>query len=200
MNLSFPVPRGRCRATALVAVALCIPFFAAADVVTLHSGRTIEGSVVSVDERWVQIDTESGRTRVEREKVASITFAEAAPPPLKVEVRNVRADDSIDVLFHDEVVIREARTAGSWVDLTPMLKDGNNPLRFRIRNERKTWGYVVHVRINGKVTRLDCGEPPDTRAPCTCCGKTGLETGIIDDLPPVWIYVDLGLGEAEVIP
>jgi hypothetical protein len=57
----------------------------------------------------------------------------------------------------------------------------------------------VNVRINGKVTTLKCGNPPRLINPCTCCGKTGHEKGVIDDLPPFWIYVDRGLGEAEII-
>jgi len=201
LTMKFPTPKWRVwtLAAAVVTIAFAAWFPALGDVVTLHSGRTVEGRVLTVDDRWVVVETDSERVRIERERVASITFADEAPPPLKVEVRNVLADDSIDVLFNDEVVIRDARTGGSWIDLTSMLKDGNNSLRFRIRNARGTWGYVVHVRINGTVTRLQCGDPPRADSPCDCCGKTGTETGIIDDLPPMWIFADRAAGDAEVI-
>jgi ribosomal protein S1 len=181
----------------MAAAALLSPL-AVADIVTLRSGKTVEGEVVSVDDRHVVVRTDRSNLRLSRSEVASIDFTDTARP-LKVEIRNVRADDYLDVLVEDEVVIRDARNEGSWIDITSKLKDGNNALTFRIRNDRNTWGYIVHVRINGKVTKLACGNPPDTNQPCRCCGKTGTERGIIDDLPPVWIHFDSGLGEAEVI-
>jgi hypothetical protein len=170
-----------------------------ADTVTRRNGRTIEGKVLSVDDSWVVVQSSGDRVRVPRDEVASIHFTEEALPPLKVEIRNVRSDDSIDILLEDEFVIRDATEGGSWVDLTPDLKNGNNLMRFRIHNHRGVWGYRVNVRINGKVTTLKCGNPPRLINPCTCCGKTGHEKGVIDDLPPFWIYVDRGLGEAEII-
>lgn len=184
--------------SALVAFA-ALP--AAADVVVRRDGGRIEGAVLAVDAEFVTVKTDRGTTRVARKDVASIDFeAQAVPPPLKIEIRNVASDDSLDVLLDGEPVIRDASEGGEWVDLTPRLKDGNNDLRLRIRNERGTWAYRFHVRINGTVTPISCGTARRREDPCRCCGKTGVETGVIDDLPPVWIHVDRALGRAEVMP
>lgn len=162
----------------------------------------MEGEVVSLDAEELVIRTADGLQRLPRSDVRSIEFltGEPIPPPLKVEVRNVRSDDSIDLLLDDEVVIQDAREGGRWIDLTPKLKNGNNPLRLRIRNDRGTWAYRWHLRINGRVTSMSCGVPYDRNNPCTCCGKTGLEKGVIDDLPIVWIFVDRESGRADVVP
>jgi hypothetical protein len=170
-----------------------------ADLVRHHNGRTVEGKVLSVDADWVVVQSGGNRLRIAREEVASIDFSQSTPPPVRVEIRNVKSDDSIDILLEDEVVVRGARDGGSWIDLTPDLKNGNNQVRFRIHNDRGPWAYRVSIRINGKVTTLKCGNPPRIDSPCRCCGKEGFETGVIDDLPPFWIYFDRELGEAEII-
>ena len=174
----------------------------AADVVVRRDGGRIEGTVLSVDGEAVVVKTDRGTSRVPREEVASIAFdASAAPaPPLRVEIRNVSSDDALDVLLGDEVVIRDASEGGAWVDLTPRLKDGNNALGLRIRNERGAWAYRLHVRINGAITPIACGTARRREDPCRCCGKKGTEIGVIDDLPQVWIHVDRALGRAEVLP
>ena len=173
------------------------------DRVVRKNGRHVEGRVISVDEQNVLIETARGRLAVPRSEVASIHFAEdeeKAPPPLKVEIRNVRSDDAVDVFLHDELIIEEASSGGQWADITGKLNSGNNPLRLRIHNERGGWAYQLSLRINGAVTRLTCGTPSRVDKACRCCGKTGREIGVIDDLPIVWIYVDRELGTAEVIP
>lgn len=172
---------------------------ARADTVVLRKGAPVEGAVVSVDAEHVVVDTASGRVRLPRSNVASIEF-EAPGLPLKVELRNVRSDDAVDVFVNGEAVLQEARESGSWIDLTPKLKDGNNALRLRIRNDRGTWAYRLALRINGEIVPLACGTPFRPDDPCRCCGKEGRELGVLDDLPTVWLFVDRGLGKAEVLP
>lgn len=175
-----------------------------ADTLALRDGERIEGRLRSVNENEVVMRTAQGDRRIPRTEVASIVFSprDAPPPapPLKVEIRNVRSDDAIDVLLDDTVVLHDAREGGDWIDLTPRLKEGNNPLRLRIRNDHATWAYRVSLRINGRVSTLACGTPHRTDGPCTCCGKTGREIGIVDDIPVVWLYVDRAKGLAEVVP
>ena len=177
-----------------------IPLFA--DTVSRRDGSTVEGEVLSLDGQKVVVRTSSGTVSLLREEVASIHFveSEALRPPLKVEIRNIRSDDSVDVLLGDEVVLREGREGGSWIDLTSKLKDGNNPLRLRIHNDRGTWAYRLSLRVNGTVSTLSCGKPLDRNYPCRCCGKTGLESGIIEDLPTIWLFVDRESGTAEILP
>ncbi len=195
------VPTGRvpfrCAAT-LLAVAVLATVASATDVVVRRGGADVEGHVVSVDESHVVVNTDRGRVRIPRSQVSSITFGGAVrpAPPLKVEIRNERADDALDVLLDDEPIIERARAEGSWIDITDRLKTGNHALRLRIHNDRGGWGYRVGVRINGVVTRVECGEPPVR--PCRCCGKNGTEVGVIDDLPITWIWVDRDLGTAEL--
>lgn len=171
-----------------------------ADRVTLEDGRVTDGHVVSVDEDNVIVATASGRIGLERAEVVSIEFGPAAeePPPLKVEIRNVRSDDAVDVFLYEEPVIERAREGGEWVDLTDKLKDGNNPIRLRIHNARLGWAYHLDVRINGVHTRLQCGEPLRADRGCDCCGFTGRELGEIE-LPVIWLHVDRPLGLAEVL-
>lgn len=175
---------------------------AVADVVVRRNGSQVEGQVLSVDATSVVVKTARGNLRLERAEIESIQFvkSDAVAPPLRVEIRNVQSDDEVDVLFDGETVIRGAREGGDWIDLTPLLKDGNNELRLRIRNDRGTWAYRLSLRINGVVTPIECGTPNRSDDPCRCCGKTGVEKGIIDDLPIVWIHVDRALGRAEVEP
>lgn len=168
-----------------------------ADTVVKRVGGRLEGVVLRVDDRSVLIRTPGGDVEIAREQVETIHFA-ASVPPLKVEIRNVRSDDSIDVLLDDRVVVSEASEGGSWVDLTPMLKDGNNPLRLRIRNARGTWAYRLNLRINGEISALACGTALRNDDPCRCCGKTGNEKGVVDDLPVVWLWVDRATGRAEI--
>ncbi len=155
--------------------------------------------MVAVDAEHVVVDAAGGRVRLPRSNVASIEFA-ARDLPLKVELRNLRSDDAVDVFVNGEVVLQEAREGGSWVDLTPRLKDGNNALRLRIRNDRGTWAYRLALRINGEIVPIACGTPFRPDDPCRCCGKEGRELGVLDDLPTVWLFVDRGLGKAEVLP
>ena len=173
-----------------------------ADVVEKRSGGSLEGDLVSVDTSYVLIRVAGEIVRLPRSQVSAIRLGgdQTVVPPLKVEIRNVRSDDSIDVLLDDEIVLRDAREGGDWIDLTPKLKSGNNPIRLRIRNDRGTWAYRLSLRINGAVTPLACGTPQKREDPCRCCGKTGLEQGIVDDLPVVWLNVDRALGRAEVMP
>jgi hypothetical protein len=172
---------------------------ARADTVVMRRGSPVEGTVVSVDAERVVVETGSGRVLLSRSEVASIEFT-PSNPPLRVELRNLRSDDAVEVLLNDEVVLEEAREGGGWVDLTPKLKDGNNALRLRIRNDRGTWAYRLALRINDRVVPVACGTPFRPADPCRCCGKNGHELGVLDDLPPVWIFVDRGLGKAEVLP
>ena len=188
------------RTALLMLPVLLLTVAASADVVVRRDGRELTGDLLSVDDAWVVLRSEGNNIRIARPDVAAIRFGgEDSRPAMKVEIRNVRSSDAIDVLLEDEVVIRDARVGGLWVDLTPRLKSGNNKLRFRIRNDHAGWGYQLHVRINGAVETIGCGQPPAFRDPCQCCGKLGNEKGVIDDLPPVWIYVDSAEGTAQLI-
>jgi hypothetical protein len=184
---------------AAMAVWLAGPTAVCADTVELTSGARHEGELVSVDAEFVVIRVSGETLKIPRREVASIHF-EPPAPPLKVEIRNVKSDDALDVYLDDHIVMADARQRGSWIDITPKLKDGNNPLRLRIHNSRGIWAYHLNLRVNGVVTPLSCGEPFDLNQPCRCCGKTGEETGIVDDLPPIWIHVDRETGSAEVLP
>ncbi len=175
---------------------------ARADRVTGERGDVVEGHVLSVDEESVVVETTEGRIRLRRSAVQAIEFGEWSQeaPPLRVEIRNVRSDDAVDVYLHDELVIERAREGGEWVDLTDRLKNGNNPIRLRIHNARAGWAYHLNVRINGVPSTLRCGTPLRPDQACRCCGKTGRELGEIDDLPVIWLYVDRELGFAEIVP
>jgi hypothetical protein len=188
-----------CAVLATVLVSLAAPAGLRADSVVLTSGARHEGELVSVDAEFVVIRSSGETLKIRRKEVASIHF-EPPAPPLKVEIRNVKSDDAIDVYLDGGVVMVDARQKGAWIDLTPKLKDGNNPMRLRIRNSRGIWAYHLNLRVNGVVTNLSCGEPFDLNRPCRCCGKTGEELGTIDDLPLVWIHVDRETGTAEVLP
>ncbi|MBD3866801.1 MAG: hypothetical protein IFK94_01645 [Acidobacteria bacterium] len=191
----------------LAAMALILPLVwfgfagvAGADTVVKQDGTELEGELLSVNDAWVVLRTGGNNIRLAREAVAAIRFGGEAPaPPLKVELRNIRSSDAIDVLLEEKVVIRDARVGGVWVDLTPELKSGNNRLEFRIRNEHAGWGYHLQLRVNGEVETIGCGEPPGFKDPCRCCGKLGNEKGLIDDLPALWIYVDRTEGTAELM-
>lgn len=198
-------PLRRARRLFLLALSgwlVAFPGPTAADTVVRRDGSRVEGRVLSLDAATVRVETDGETIGLPREQVAAIHFTEPEPerPPLKVELRNVRSDDAVDVLLDEQVIIRQGREGGEWIDMTADLKDGNNPLRLRIHNDRGTWAYGLSLRINGVVTRLSCGRPLDSRNPCRCCGKTGRETGIIDDLPVIWLYVDREAGRAEVLP
>lgn len=144
------------------------------------------------------VATDSGTQRLRRVDVASISF-EAPVAPLKVEIRNVRADDAADLLVEGEAVVTDAREGGSWIDITPRLKEGNNRLGLRIRNSRGTWAFRFHLRINGDVVPVACGTPLKPDDPCTAFGHTGLESGTIE-VGPIWLHVDRALGRAELLP
>ena len=185
---------------ALVALLAAIGAVLPEDVVEKRDGRKLRGELLSIDDGWVVLQVGTAKVRLQRSEVAMIRFGkENAPPVLKVELRNIRSSDSIDVLLEDEIVIRDARVGGSWVDLTSKLKGGNNRLRFRIRNEHAGWGYHLQMRINGEVQVIACGTPPGFHDPCSCCGKEGYEMGLIDDLPMMWIFVDQDAGSAELV-
>jgi len=186
------------RAGAVGALAMLAAVPAIGDTVVRRDGSRFDGTVTTVDATFVVIQTSSGPMRLPRPDVASISFGELKP--LKVEIRNVKSDDALDVLVDGEEVIRDARDGGAWIDITSRLKDGNTPMRLRVRNQRASWAYQVHVRINGEVIPLTCGTPLAAGHGCTCCGKTGNEVGTIDDLPEVWIHVDRALGRAEILP
>jgi len=195
----FSTRRTVCAVLATVFVSFAGPVGLCADTVILSSGARHEGELVSVDADFVLIRASGETVRIRRQEVASIHF-EPPAPHLKVEIRNVKSDDAIDVFLDTEVVMTDSLLKGSWIDLTPKLKDGNNPLRLRIRNSRGIWAYNLNLRINGVVTNLSCGEPFNLNRPCRCCGKTGEELGIVDDLPLIWIHVDREAGTAEVLP
>ena len=180
-------------------LAIAGPAVLCADTVILNSGARHEGELVSVDEDSVVIRVSGETVRMARKDVASIHF-EPPLPPLKVEIRNVKSDDAIDVFLDTEAVMTDSRLKGGWIDITPKLKNGNNPLRLRIRNSRGIWAYHLNLRVNGVVTNLSCGEPFNLNRPCRCCGKTGEELGTVDDLPLIWIHVDRETGTAEVLP
>ena len=169
-----------------------------ADTVVHSDGSHTEGQVVSVTEDQVLLRTAGETLAIPRAEVASIHF-ERPRPPLKVEIRNIRSDDAVDVLLAGEIVMSRAREKGAWIDLTPKLKDGNNSLRLRIHNARGGWAYHLDLRINGVVTKLSCGKPYDRNNPCECCGKSGDEIGVVDDLPLIWVHVDREQGHAEIL-
>ncbi len=169
-----------------------------ADTILRRDGTRFEGTVVTVDSAFVVLQHSSGTLRIQRADVASITFETVLP--MKVEIRNVKSDDALDVLVDGDLVIRDARDGGEWVDITSRLKDGNTQMRLRIRNDRGGWAYRVHLRLNGQVVPLACGTPHSAGEGCRCCGKTGTEIGTIDDLPEIWIHVDRAQGRAEVLP
>ena len=171
---------------------------AIADTVLRRDGSRFEGSVRSVDDSVVFLETSSGPMRFSRGDVASIVFASIKP--VRVEVRNVRSDDSVDVLVDGVEVIRDARDGGEWIEITPRLKEGNTALRLRIHNDRGGWAYHVNVRLNGTVVPISCGTPLSAGHGCKENGKTGDELGTIDDLPEIWIHVDRALGRAEILP
>ena len=195
-------PRRRVPRAAAIPLLLTLAWPAHADLVQTRDGRSLEGHVRSIDERTVVLATPKGDVRIPRVDVEVIRLEQGpeVAPPLKVEIRNVHSDDAVDVMLDQRVVIRDARHGGEWTDVTPWLKDGNNPIRLRIHNARGTWAYHVVVRINGEVVPLACGTALRTDDPCTCCGKTGREHGTIDDLPTVWLHVDRALGRAELQP
>jgi hypothetical protein len=169
-----------------------------ADTIVRRDGTRFEGTVATVDAAFVVLQTPSGTLRIARGEVLSIAFETVLP--MKVEIRNVKSDDALDVLVDGDLVIRDARDGGEWVDITSRLKDGNTPIRLRIHNDRGAWAYRIHVRLNGQVVPLACGTPQATGQGCTCCGKTGTEHGTIDDLPEIWIHVDRAQGRAEILP
>ncbi len=173
-----------------------------ADVVEKRGGGNVEGDPVAVDASYVPIRVAGEIVRLPRSQVSATRLGgdPTVVPPLEVEIRNVRRDDSIDVLFEDAVVLRDAREGGEWIDLTPKLKSGNNPIRLRIRNDRGTSAYRLSLRINGAVTPLARGTPRKREDPCRCCGKTGFELGIVDDPQVVRLNVARALGRAEVMP
>ena len=180
-------------------VALAFAIGLRADTVIGTDGFQREGQVLSVDAERVLMRVDERTVEIPRSDVASIHF-DPPPPPLKVELRNVQSDDSVDVFLEDRIVLSEARDRGEWIDLTPSLKDGNNALRLRIHNDRAGWAYHINVRINGVITKLACGRPYDLNRPCRCCGKEGNEIGVLDDLPSIWIYVDRAQGRADILP
>lgn len=186
-----------CAAAALVAATPGAGL--ASDTVERRDGSTVSGSVVSVDRESVVLDTESGTVRLPRGDVESIRFGRPVPP-LRVEIRNVRSDDALDVFLDGQPVLVDARESGSWIDVTDRLKNGNNPIRFRIRNARATWAYQVHLRLNGRVVPIECGTPLRAEEPCTAHGHTGREIGVIDDIPTIWIHVDREIGRVELLP
>lgn len=169
-----------------------------ADRVIRRNGDHIDGRVVSVDAESIVIETDRGRTRLDRAGVTSIEF-EPAELPLKVELRVVQVDEAIDVLVHDEPILERARTSGGWIDISDRLKTGNNPIRLRIHNTRQGWAYRLSIRVNGQARPLECGTPYRLSDACRCCGKQGNERGVIDDLPVIWLWVDRELGTAELI-
>src|SRR5262245_41102223 len=120
---------------------------ASADTVVRRDGSRVEGVVASLDGVEFVVETPSGKVRIPRGDVMSISFASLKP--LKVEVRNVKSDDAVDVLVDGEPVIRDARDGGEWIDITSRLKEGNTPIGLRIHNERGGWAYHVNFRLNG---------------------------------------------------
>jgi len=112
----------------------------------------------------------------------------------------VKSDDAVDVFLEGEEILHGARDGGDWIDLTPRLKTGNNALRLRIHNDRGTWSYRLLLRIDDRTFPIECGSPAVTGQGCRCCGKTGSEIGVIDDLPEIWLHYDPALRRAELLP
>jgi hypothetical protein len=135
---------------------------------------------------------------LDRAEVA--TISSSGPKPLRVEIKNERSDDAVDVELDGGRVTHGASEGGEWIDITGKLKDGNHDLRLRIRNDRGEWAYRPSLRISGRVIPLECGAPRVAGRVRTRRGKTGWETGVIDDLPTAWLFVDGASGRAEVLP
>lgn len=171
---------------------------ALADTVERRDGSRFEGEVVSLDASALLLQTSSGTMRFPRAEIASIVFASVKP--IKVEIRNVKSDDAVDVFVDGDAVIRDARDGGEWIDITSRLKEGNTAIGLRIRNDRGSWAYHVNLRLNGKVVPVVCGTPLSAGKGCTSQGRTGNELGTIEDLPLIWIHVDRALGRAEILP
>ena len=171
---------------------------AAADTVLMRDGARLTGRVVSVDAASVVLESAAGTRTIARDDVASISFG--GPKPLSVAIKNVRSDDSVDVLLEGDEVLHGAREGGEWIDLTPRLKNGNNALRLRIHNDRGVWAYRLLLRINDQMVPIECGSPQVLGKGCDSFGKKGNEIGVIDDLPEIWLHVDTALGRAEVLP
>lgn len=185
-----------------VAVAACVAACCGAavwaDSVERRDGSRVEGAVLTVDETSVMLRTSSGTMRIPRADVATISFGSVKP--IKVEIRNVKSDDALDVLVNGDEVLRDARDGGEWIDITERLKDGNNAVRLRIHNDRGDWAYHLNLRLNGQVVPVACGTPQSSGRGCKAGGRTGHELGVIDDLPEIWIHVDRALGRAEILP
>lgn len=192
------VPSSRRAAIFAVLAAFFAGAFARADVVVRHDGSTLRCRVIAVDEEAVVVEVDAARRSVPRVEVAEIRF-DRDEPVIRVEIKNIDSDDALDVLLEGETVLREGRRGGEWIDLTPRLKDGNNAVRFRIRNARGPWAYRVALRVNGETTILECGTPHRGDDPCRDFGHSGIESGTIDDLPPFWIHVDRATGRVEVL-
>jgi hypothetical protein len=184
--------------TTTPALALAAAISAAAGTVIRRDGSRLEGHVVSLDEAAVIVETGTGTVRLKRADVASIAFQEVAPP-MRIENRDVRTDDAVDVFADNESAIAGARGSGEWPGIPAKLKEGNAPPRLRIRNDRGTWAYRPVLPIDGKATQIMRGAALARTRPGSCCGMTGTEAGS-SDLPATWINVDPGLGRAEVLP
>jgi RNase P/RNase MRP subunit p29 len=182
-----------------VAAALCLVWSAVpADTVVRRDGGRLEGRVVSVDENSVVLTSDSGTSTIPRSEVATISFS--GPKPLSVAIENVRTDDAVDVFLEGDEVVHAATDGGAWIEFAPELKEGDNGMRLRIHNDRGVWAYRLLLRNGDQTVSLECGTPQAMGRGCTCCGKTGAETGVIDDLPTIGLHGDRALGRAEVLP
>ena len=146
-------------------------------------------------------DTSGRRVRIDRAQVQIIRLTPTAAddPYLKVELRPVSANDSMDVSLNGEFLWEDVRGSKAWLDITDQIKTGNNELRLRIHNDRASWSYHLSLRVNGVVTSLRCGEPLRS-IPCRCCGMNGDETGVLNDLPSFWLHADRAQGTVELLP
>ena len=83
-----------------------------ADQVVKRDGKTLEGTVESLDHEHLNFRDSSGRrVRIDRAHVQIIrlTSTAADDPSLKVELRPVSANDSLDVSLNGEVLWEDVR-------------------------------------------------------------------------------------------
>ncbi len=178
--------------------------FSLADVITLNDGTRIEGVVLSFQNDTLKMRTIKGEVlEFEKGLIEKIEFEggekKISGKKLKVELRNIVTDDYLDIFVNSQKVITRARKSGDWKDVTSLLKEGANDVRVHVHNDRDFWSYKWAVKINGRVFIQQCGEPNRPLGHCQRFGLTGKEIGVIESIPPLWLYVDFRQGKCEIV-